>query len=124
MEPYAALIHTPFWIYDSRFMPETIETLIDTTDIWRIAEQLLGLPEQKLDVKVLTMPTRKFSLARNVYAAQKNRKKLSIRHIALQMAFFCFLREIRGWSYIISVWTHLANITCWTTLSLMAKLYP
>ena len=96
IEPYAALIHTPFWIYDSRFMPETIETLIDTTDIWRIAEQLLGLPEQKLDVKVLTMPTRKFSLARNVYAAQKNRKKTFHKAYSITDGIFLFLTGNQG----------------------------
>lgn len=38
IEPYEALLHTPFWIYDSRFAPGTIDGLFDTTDIRGIVE--------------------------------------------------------------------------------------
>ena len=96
IEPYEALIHTPFWIYDSRFVPEKIEALIDTTDIRGITEQLLSLPEQKLDIRALTMPKRKFSLARNAYAAQKNRKKTFHKAYAITDGAFLFLVGDQG----------------------------
>ena len=47
IEPYASLIHTPFWIYDNRLMPGETERLTDTTDIRRIVEKLLIMEEGK-----------------------------------------------------------------------------
>jgi len=77
IEPYAWLIHTPFWIYDSRFVSEEINSLIDTTDIRSIVKELLCLPdkvEEKQKVDNLNLPFREYSLSRNVYAGQKVRE--------------------------------------------------
>lgn len=96
IEPYEALIHTPFWIYDSRFAPGTIDSLIDTTDIRGIIEQLLSLPEQEMDVKALKLPARKYSLARNVYAAQKIKESSFHKAYSLTDGRFLFLAGDQG----------------------------
>lgn len=96
IEPYDALIHTPFWIYDSRFAPETIGSLIDTTDIRGMIEQLLGLPEQKWSMEALKLPARKYSLARNVYAAQKVRETSFHKAYSLTDGRFLFLAGNQG----------------------------
>lgn len=96
IEPYETLIHTPFWIYDSRFAPETISVLIDTTDIRGIVEQLLCLPEQNLEIKDLRLPTRKYSLSRNLYAAQKVRETSFHKAYSLTDGRFLFMAGDRG----------------------------
>lgn len=96
IEPYEALIHTPFWIYDSRFAPGDVEALIDTTDIREIVEHLLNLPEQKLGLESLALPSRKYSLARNVYAAQKVRETSFHKAYSLTDGRFLFLAGDQG----------------------------
>lgn len=99
VEPYEALIHTPFWIYDSRFAPETLEELVDTTDIRGLVEQLLGLPEQKLGRKDLKLPARTYSMARNVYAAQKVRELSFHKGYSLTDGKFLFVAGDRGMEF-------------------------
>lgn len=96
IEPYETLIHTPFWIYDSRFAPTQIDVLIDTTDIKGIAEQLLNLPDEKMMINVLNLPSRRYSLARNVYAAQKVREKTFHKAYSLTDGRFLFLVGNQG----------------------------
>ncbi len=78
IEPYASLIHTPFWIYDNRLMPGETERLTDTTDIRRIVEKLLIMEEGnalKYRMEDLGLEARKYSLSRNAYAAQRVRER-------------------------------------------------
>lgn len=96
IEPYEALIHTPFWIYDSRFASGTIDALIDTTDIGGLVEQMLSLPEQNLDMKALKLPARNYSLSRNVYAAQKVRESSFHKAYSLTDGRFLFLTGNQG----------------------------
>ena len=96
IEPYESLIHTPFWIYDSRFSSERISALIDTTDISGLAERLLHLPERKLGIGSLGLPERKYSLARNVYAAQKVREMSFHKAYSLTDGRFLFLAGNQG----------------------------
>lgn len=96
IEPFEALIHTPFWIYDTRFAPEDIDSLIDTTDIRKIIERLLELPEEKLGVSDLGPFFRTYSLARNVYAAQKVREASFHKAYSLTDGTFLFLAGNQG----------------------------
>lgn len=71
IEPYANLIHTPFWIYDSRLVDKGIcNDLVSTIDIRTIAEKLLHTPYEKFSWRQLNVPTRSYCFARNAYAAQ------------------------------------------------------
>lgn len=96
VEPYEVLIHTPFWIYDSRFQPGEADRLIDTTDIRGIVESLLGLQEGGQGSGVLKLPSRKYSLARNVYAAQKIRENSFHKAYSLTDGRFLFLAGDQG----------------------------
>lgn len=96
IEPYESLIHTPFWIYDSRFVPNMLDSLIDTTDIGGIVEQMLCLPEKKLELNVLKFPLRKYSLSRNVYAAQKVRETSFHKAYSLTDGRYLFLAGDQG----------------------------
>lgn len=99
IEPYASLIHTPFWIYDNRFQPKEIDSLIDTTDIRFIVEKLLHLPakvNEKWNVEDLAIPFREYSFARNVYAAQKVREKSFHKSYSLTDGKFLFLTSNQG----------------------------
>lgn len=78
IEPYAALIHTPFWIYDTRLEAEETDSLIDTTDIRSIVEALMNLPDQvdeKLKLEEVSKTGKSYSIARNCYAAQRLREQ-------------------------------------------------
>lgn len=96
IEPYGALIHTPFWIYDSRFAPGTVNALTDTTDIRGMIEQLISLPEHEQDRDALKTPSRKYSVSRNVYAAQKIRETSFHKAYGLTDGRFLFLAGDRG----------------------------
>ena len=96
IEPYEALIHTPFWIYDSRFEPEDIDLLIDTSDIREIIGRLLNLPEQKLEIQDLKLPVRKYSWARNIYAAQRVRETSFHKAYSITDGRFLFLTGNQG----------------------------
>lgn len=75
IEPYANLVHTPLFIYDSRLVKtEECTDLINTTDIRTISEALLKNLGEKFCWKDLGIPLRKYTLARNAYAAQPVRK--------------------------------------------------
>lgn len=96
IEPYESLIHTPLFIYDSRFEAEEISALVCTTDIKDLAMQLLALPEQKLERKDLQLPQRKYALARNAYAAQKVRENSFHKAYSLTDGTFLFLAGDQG----------------------------
>lgn len=99
IEPYAPLIHTPFWIYDNRFQAKEIDSLIDTTDIRLIVEKLLDLPVKvngKWGAEDLDIPFRKYSFSRNAYAAQKVREKSFHKGYSLTDGKFLFLASNRG----------------------------
>lgn len=96
IEPYESLIHTPFWIYDSRFAPTEIGSLIDTTDIRNVIRQLLDLPERNLKVEDLDLPARKYSLSRNAYAAQKVREASFHKAYSLTDGKFLFMAGDQG----------------------------
>lgn len=71
IEPYAGLIHTPFWIYDNRLAGDReSDDLISTIDIRDIIEKLLQNLEERFDWGKMNRPVRKYAFARNVYAAQ------------------------------------------------------
>ncbi len=99
IEPYAGLIHTPFWIYDNRFQPEEVHHLINTIDIRFIIKELLGLPdkvEKKLRIDDLKLPIREYSLARNVYAGQKVQEGSFHKAYSLTDGTFLFLAGDEG----------------------------
>lgn len=98
-EPYASLIHTPFWIYDSRLRPGETEVLCDTTDIRLMAERLLQAPESgmgSLRVKDLGLPYRRYSLGRSSYAAQKVRERSFHKGYSVTDGNFLFLAGNQG----------------------------
>lgn len=90
LEPYANLIRTPFWIYDGRIPDKTYDCLIDSTDIKTLVEALLetqkGNQEEGLDI-----PFKKYSLARNSYAAQSVRNGSFNKGYSLTDGRFLFL---------------------------------
>lgn len=91
IEPYANLIRTPLWIYDGRKLkPESYYDLINSTDIRVLIESFLQMPkgEQKWQLK---MPVRKYSLARNSYAAQPVRSGSFNKGYSLTDGKFLFL---------------------------------
>lgn len=99
IEPYASLIHTPFWIYDNRFHSKEIDSLIDTIDIRFIIEKLLDLPVKvngKWSAEDLDLPFKKYSFARNVYAAQRVREKSFRKSYSLTDGKFLFLVSNQG----------------------------
>ncbi len=97
IEPYADLIHTPFWIYDNRFRKGgEIAQLINTTDIREIIEQLLTLPDEKLDIENIKLPKRRFSFARNIYAAQMLKKDSFNKGYSLTDGEFLLLANSDG----------------------------
>ena len=98
-EPYASLIHTPFWIYDSRIRPGETDRLCDTTDIRSMVERLLHTPETgegKLKVEELGLPDRKYSLSRSGYAAQKVRERSFHKGYGVTDGTFLFLAGDQG----------------------------
>lgn len=98
-EPYAPLIHTPFWIYDSRLEPGETDRLLDTTDVRLMAERLLQMPEtgeRSLRLEDLGLPTRKYSLARSGYAAQKVRERTFHKGYSVTDGRFLFLAGDQG----------------------------
>lgn len=99
IEPYAWLIHTPFWIYDSRFASGEVRSLIDTTDIRYIVKELLCLSdkvEKKYRTDDLRLPFREYSFARNVYAGQKVREGSFHKSYSLTDGTFLFLAGDEG----------------------------
>lgn len=97
IEPYASLIHTPFWIYDNRLVEcESCDTLIDTTDIKYIIERLLDMPDERVYWKNIDISYRKYTLARNVYAAQPIRSGSFNKGYSLTDGKFLFLVSNNG----------------------------
>ncbi len=96
IEPYEALIHTPFWIYDSRLESKEINVLFDTTRVRELVQNLLDLPEDKLSTNDIAIPELKCSLARNVYAAQKVRELSFHKAYSLTDGKFLFLVSNQG----------------------------
>ncbi len=74
IEPYASLIHTPFWIYDKRWGKlENINDLLCTTDIRMIVQKMMEMPESEFVWEDLKIPKRSYTIARNAYACQPMR---------------------------------------------------
>lgn len=99
VEPYATLIHTPFWIYDSRLKPGETDALCDTTDIRSIVDRLLQMPETgegSLGPGDLGLPYRKYSLGRSSYAAQKVRERSFHKGYSVTDGRFLFLAGDQG----------------------------
>lgn len=97
IEPYSGLIHTPFWIYDSRLaVDEECRTLVSTIDIRNIAERLLRMPEEGFVWSELKLPVRKYVTARNVYAAQPVRSGSFNKGYSLTDGKFFLLVSNRG----------------------------
>lgn len=66
IEPYAMLVHTPMFIYDSRITPGINSNVMSTTDMRRVIKALL----QNDDVSLMGNYERKYAVARTSYAAQ------------------------------------------------------
>lgn len=96
IEPYESLIHTPLFIYDSRFEAEEIESLVSTIDIKDLVIHLLALPEHKLGREDLYLPQRKYVFARNAYAAQKVRENSFHKAYSLTNGTFLFMAGDQG----------------------------
>ena len=100
IEPYASLIHTPFWIYDSRLRSSgRNEALLSTIDIRSIAEKLLKLPETVFLWNELGIPKREFAMARNAYAAQPVRKDSFNKGYSITDGRFLFLVNSSGMEF-------------------------
>lgn len=98
-EPYASLIHTPFWIYDSRLAPGEMDTLLDVTDIRPLIGKLLQSEvgaDGRLRPEDWGLPYRKYSMARNGYAAQKVRERSFHKGYSLTDGTFLFMAGDRG----------------------------
>ncbi len=75
IEPYADLIHAPFWIYDSRLGRKGVcQDLLGTADIKGVVEKLLDFPEKRFRWGQLQFTPPGYVLARNAYAAQPVRE--------------------------------------------------
>lgn len=74
IEPYAALVHTPFWIYDSRMINGEINDLVSTVDIKNIISYLLETEEKDINLQKINIFKRKYVLSRSAYAAQPVRE--------------------------------------------------
>lgn len=96
IEPYASLINTPLWIYDNRFCSGSSDALLDTTDIRGLIMQLLQLPEEEYRLTDINIPLRKYSLARNLFAAQRVREKSFHKGYSLTDGRFLFLASDNG----------------------------
>lgn len=97
IEPYASLIHTPFWIYDNRLVRrKKCNDLISTIDIRDITERLLSMPETKFEWNELGLIPRKYAFARNAYAAQPVRKGIFNKGYCLTDGKFLFLASNNG----------------------------
>lgn len=98
VEPYAGLIHTPFWVYDSRFLTEgeCNNDLISTLDIRTMVEKLLEMPEKRFNWNNLELPERKYAVARNAYAAQPVRNESFNKGYSLTDGRFLFLVSNKG----------------------------
>lgn len=100
IEPYASLIHTPFWIYDSRLKNEELnDDLLSTTDIRGIAEKLLEMPETVFSWDEVGVPKRRFAIARNAYAAQPVRKDSFNKGYCITDGRFLFLVNCNGMEF-------------------------
>lgn len=98
-EPYASLIHTPFWIYDSRLAPGEMDALLDATDIRPLIEKLLGAEDRAdecLNPEDWGLPYRKYSMARSDYAAQKVRERSFHKGYSLTDGTFLFMAGDQG----------------------------
>ncbi len=97
IEPYASLVHTPFWIYDNRLEGnKNCSDLISTVDIMNIAEKILDMPEKNFSWDELYIPKRKYVLARNAYAAQPVREGSFNKGYALTDGNFLFMASNNG----------------------------
>lgn len=97
IEPYASLIHTPFWIYDSRLESGgKNRELLSTIDIRCIAEKLLDMPEKNFLWNELGIPKRAFVTARNAYAAQPVRRDSFNKGYSITDGRFLFLVTSKG----------------------------
>lgn len=97
IEPYDSLIHTPFWIYDSRFKSgEEIDQLLSSTDIRGLIKRLLELPEHELSISDLQLPEREFAFARSAYARQMVREGSFNKGYCLTDGRFLFMADNRG----------------------------
>lgn len=74
-EPYGDIIHTPMWIYDNRWEEiETVEDIVDASDMRQIATALLSQAEDKINWDQLQIEKREYSFARSAYVAQPVRE--------------------------------------------------
>lgn len=100
IEPYASLIHTPFWVYDSRLRGSgKNEELLSTIDIRFIAERLLKMPETIFSWNELGISKRAFAIARNAYAAQPVRKDSFNKGYSITDGRFLFLVNSNGMKF-------------------------
>lgn len=97
IEPYASLVHTPFWIFDNRLTGnKNCSDLISTIDIRDIAERMLDMPEETFSWRQLELPERKYILARNAYAAQPVRSGSFNKGYALIDGRFLLMASNQG----------------------------
>lgn len=97
IEPYATLIHTPFWIYDNRFRGgNVINQMVSAVDVRELIDQLLTLPNTKLKINNIKLPIREYALSRNVYAAQKVREGSFNKGYSLTNGEFLLLASNNG----------------------------
>jgi hypothetical protein len=97
IEPYAGLIHTPFWIYDDRLVKKgNCQNLLSTLDIREITEKLLEMPEEEFEWDELGIFSREYVIARNAYAAQPVRKNSFNKGYCLTDGRFLFMASNLG----------------------------
>lgn len=97
IEPYASLVHTPFWIFDNRLVgSKNCESLISTINISSIIEKLLNMPEKDFLWEQLNIPQTEYVLTRNAYAAQPARNESFNKGYSLIDGRFLFMASNMG----------------------------
>lgn len=96
IEPYEQLIHTPMFIYDERFMPETKLSVASTGDIGYMVERLFEMPDVVPDTEEFPIPARTYAFSRNMFAAQKVREELFGKGYSVSDGRFLLLVDSGG----------------------------
>jgi len=76
IEPYTSLVHTPAFIYDSRYKGRDINNLVSMIDLRKTALELLGLKDEShshtKNYSALNT-SREYAYSRNLFAAQEDK---------------------------------------------------
>lgn len=96
VEPYAQLIHTPMFVYDERFQPNVISSVVSTVDLADMINKLLALPEESYDGQQFPVSERKYAFSRNMFAAQRVRRESFEKGYSVTDGKFLLLVNSRG----------------------------